>query len=134
MRNCDHGDFLIPREPVSFDECFPQIRDIDVEVVESGLGVGDNSRVSRYSKEDIEEHVACSSPLCHNGGFRLADIIRNMVRRGDREFQATRECQGKRGSPRGRNKNRNCCGNSFRIKITIEYKQTDGMGDDGSSG
>jgi hypothetical protein len=59
----NEADFVFTGK-VSFDEAFPQIEDVVVEVRESGHGVrGDTRRV--YRKPSLGEHINCSNPICN---------------------------------------------------------------------
>lgn len=105
----------------TFENAFPQIEDITVEVVESGDGVREWNAKRIYKKSNIGEYVNCHNSLCYNGGFSLGNIIRHMVRDKKTELETTEFCQGYEGSPKGRRKYRNCM-NCFDIKVVIKYK------------
>ena len=110
---------------VGFDEAFPEIEDVTVEVKENGEGVhGSGSRI--YRKGQFGEYIDCSNPLCYNGGFSIGSILREMVRNRQTELEESRKCQGYEGSPRGRCVYRDCW-NSFEIRVSVKFKrdQTD---------
>jgi len=104
----------------TFEKAFPEIKNINVEVKETGNGTYNSSRTSHYSKEYIGEYVNCSNPACYNGGFRLGGIIREMVYKKETEREGSAMCQGNEGSPKGRKIYRKCW-NDFSYKIQIEY-------------
>jgi hypothetical protein len=103
----------------TFEKAFPEIKNINVEIEETGTGTY-NNRTSHYSKEYISEYVNCSNPKCYNGGFRLGCIIREMVYKKETEREGSEMCQGSEGSPKGRKIYRKCW-NDFSYKIQIEY-------------
>jgi len=103
----------------TFEKAFPEIKDINVEVKETGTGTY-NSRISHYNKESSSEYINCSNPICYNGGFKLGNIIREMVCKKETERQGSAMCQGSEGSPKGRKIYRKCW-NGFSYKIQIEY-------------
>ena len=105
---------------VSFSEAFPQIKNIRVEVEEDGEGIYELSRKRIYSKENMGEFINCSNPQCYNGGFRIGDIIRNIVENKSGEHETDRYCQGYEGSPKGK-KRYGSCFNKFNIKVQITY-------------
>lgn len=110
----------------SFDEAFPEIEDIVVEVVEVGEGVGrwsDEERARIYSKSHLPgEYIDCSNSRCYNGGVSIGSIIRAMLRKHDTDHQVSKMCQGYEGSPKGRRRYRSCR-NHFDVKVSIKYKE-----------
>jgi hypothetical protein len=114
--------FLAGKE--TFKEAFPQIERLKVEVEESDFG--NSPRLSIYSEANCGEYIDCSIPLCYNGGFRVGQIVRNMVTCGETEYEDDYiSCQGYEGSPKGRRKNRNCL-HCFKVKISSKYRPNQG--------
>ena len=110
---------------VCFDEAFPQIDDVRVEVEEHGAGAYGESRRQTLTKDHIGEFVDCSNPICYRGGFRLGRILREMVDAKQTELATSTLCQGSEGSPKGRRIYQRCT-NHFKINLTIKYKPTPG--------
>ncbi len=108
----------------SFEKAFPEIKDVVVEVEESGDGIRSGFNTHRYTKNSIEEYINCSNSLCYNGGFSIGSILREMIRSKKINLETTRGCQGYEGSPKGRRHYRYCI-NSFKIKVHVEYKNSD---------
>jgi hypothetical protein len=107
---------------VSFDEAFPGIEDLTVEVEESGDDVINRNRKSIYRKQYFPgEYIDCSNPLCYDGGFSIGEILREMVRDKQTELEKSMLCQGNEGSPKGRRIYKKCM-NFFNIKVSIKYK------------
>lgn len=106
---------------VSFAEAFPTVEDVNVVVTEQGKGVHPGFETLNHKLTTIGEFINCHNSLCYNGGFRLGDILRSMVREGATERESSMMCQGKEGSPKGKKTYRRCT-NCFSIKVTIKYK------------
>jgi hypothetical protein len=111
---------------VGFDEAFPQIQDLTVEVEESGRGVGDWKRKSTYGKQNFPgEYINCRNSLCYNGGFSIGLILREMVRNKQTDLETSESCKGNEGSSKGRRIYGKCM-NFFKIKVSIKYKEESG--------
>ena len=116
------SNFILANK-AKFSDAFPTIAKLRVEVIESGRGVPAyiGSSPAVYDQTRAGEYLNCSNPLCYSGGFRLGALVRQMVMSGEKELETTELCQGYKGSPKGR-KNYGPCGNSFKVKVNIEYK------------
>lgn len=102
----------------SFDEAFPEIEDVTIEVKEDG-------KKSSYSKQfGIEEYIDCTNPLCYRGGFSIGSILREMVSKKQTELETSELCRGHEGSPKGKRIDRQCV-NFFEIKVFIKYRESD---------
>lgn len=107
----------------SFDEAFPEIEDLTIEVEKSGNGVKEWNHKSFYNKQNFPgEYIDCNNSLCYNGGLAIASILREMVRNKQPELETSKTCIGDEGSPKGGKIYRKCM-NSFNIKVTIKYKE-----------
>jgi len=112
-------------DKVSFEKAFPMIEDVQVEVEEDGYGPGSRQGIFgpyRYSPPHMGEYINCSNPICYNGGFRIGEILRQMIREKQTDLETSKTCQGYEGSPQGRRKYRECI-NHFEIKVHIKYKE-----------
>lgn len=108
---------------VSFDEAFPGIEDVSVEVEEYGRGVTLEFNRLIYKKGEIGEYINCRNPLCYNGGFSIGEILREMVRNKQVDSVTSKLCQGYEGSPKGRKRYKPCM-NGFKVKVHIKYKES----------
>jgi len=107
--------------PAKFAEVFPDIEDVTVDVTESGYGAREGRR-SLYTRQDLPgEYIDCSNPVCHNGGFSIGSVLREMARDHLTELQVSKFCQGNEGSPKGRRIYRKWL-NGFEVKVVIKYK------------
>jgi len=114
-------EYRFAKKPL-FEELFPQIEDLRVEVTESDDTLRGGGCVRAYTiKDPPGEYIDCSNPLCYNGGFSIGSILRDMVRKGQTEHETTERCQGYEGSPKGRRKHKDCwiC---FKIKVFVIYR------------
>ena len=110
-------------DKVPFNEAFPQIQYIEIEVQETGRGLYHGSSGHRVYKTPHMpgEYINCGNPLCYNGGFSIGKVIRETVRNKETATEGSASCQGYEGSPKGRRKYRPCF-NHFTYRIKIQYK------------
>jgi len=115
---------LLFRRKGTFEEAFPQIEDITIEVEETDFGMAGSGPNSRFTKDNIKymgEYVDCSNPLCYNGGVAVGSLIKDMIYSKQPELETTEICKGYEGSPKGRRKYGDCL-HMFKVKIQIKYK------------
>lgn len=105
--------------PGTFEQVFPQIETVLVRV--RGTYQGFSERF--YDRHTLGEYIDCTNPLCWNGGFRVGDVLRQMVLSGETHHEDSAFCQGHEASPKGRRKYGEC-GEFFRFTIDISYKPT----------
>lgn len=107
----------------SFEEAFPDIEDVQVEVTESEDMIwAKNPETLVYTKQHLPgEFINCSNTLCYSGGVSVGEILRNMVRNKQTETEVSSKCRGYEGSPKGKRKSRSCM-HHFRIKVELKYK------------
>ena len=117
------ADFIFGKKG-TFEEAFPQITDVTVEVTEEGKGFDGRDLTERrrvYSKSDPPgEYADCSNSFCYNGGVGIGSILRTMVYARETHHEDTHFCQGQEGSPKGRRRYGPCF-NHFKVKITLLY-------------
>ncbi|MBC8492913.1 MAG: hypothetical protein H8D43_03930 [Chloroflexi bacterium] len=115
-------EYRFAKKTPFFEEAFPQIEDLRVEVTESDDMLEGGGCVRVYTiKDPPGEYIDCSNPLCYNGGFSIGPILRDMVRKGETERETTKRCQGYEGSPKGRRKYK-LCWIWFKIKVFVKYR------------
>jgi hypothetical protein len=108
----------------TFDEVFPNIEAIRVEVEERGAGAGGYSKsVTTVYEEDTlpGERITCSNPKCRNGGLLLRKVLDRMVRENITQLSISEICNGKEKS--GRRFFQDCI-NGFEVKVSFNYKET----------
>ena len=115
-------DFFFGKK-VPFAEAFPEFKNVSVEVEEIGKGSHYGPIKRWYTEKNLGEYIDCSNTICYNGGFKIGEILREMVKNKQNDLEITRHCQGYEGSPKGR-KNYGPCFNYFNIKVHIEYKES----------
>ena len=110
---------------VSFEEAFPEIADIVIEISEDGKDVPyleQGEKEYTYRIRDYPgEFVDCSNSLCYNGGISIGSLVHKMYREHATELQISKLCRGYEGSPKGRRKYGRCL-NFFRVEISITYR------------
>jgi len=116
------ADYLFPRDRRSFQDTFPELENIiiDIEYLRSG---GQTEKNVNFTKETFPGHgVSCINPVCKNGGlseFTLPRLIKKLIATSDSEITAHEFCRG--GLYRGKTRY-NACGWSYKIKVTIQRK------------
>jgi hypothetical protein len=104
-----------------FEQAFPQIDNILMEVREdNAVKIGESS-VRTYTINDFPGVVDCSNPLCCGGGFSMEPILHDMVRKGQTEYKFSEKCDGYEGSPQGVKRYGDCY-HFFDVKVSITYK------------
>jgi hypothetical protein len=104
----------------SFENAFPSIDDVTVELTETGAGRW-NGVSRKLGKPALGEFIDCHNPLCYNGGFSVGQILREMISKNKTELETTRLCQDYERSPGGRRLCRPCV-NHFDIQVRLKYK------------
>lgn len=112
--------YLIRGEKTTFEEAFPSVKSVAVEVAETDYGIPLKTRT--YYKDSLGECIDCSNQRCYGGGFDLGAILRDMIENRITNRETTEFCQGYEGSPKGR-KNYGPCGRRFVVKVKITYKR-----------
>ncbi len=109
---------------VPFEEAFPQVAAMEVEVTEQGNGVPRGAAIRHYSlANNPGEYVNCHNPLCHNGGFSLGEVLREMVERRETVREVHRPCQGNETSPGGGRVYQECA-SLFKITVHLSYRSS----------
>lgn len=108
-------------EKSSFAKAFPTIETVNVEYEIKRYGQGAGSGKRGANEKSLGEYINCTNSVCYNGGYRIGDEIRSMVRENLTEKDFSGICQGNEASPKGKKVYRHC-GNFFQGKIRIEYK------------
>jgi hypothetical protein len=104
---------------VSFYEAFPQIEDIEFTVNEHHGIMGPLV----FNRDTFKECYDCCDSLCVKGGFRMGEIVRSMVAKGETDkSEKYIPCQGNYGSPKGKVIYKPCT-NYFDIDVKIKYKK-----------
>jgi len=107
----------------TFDEVYPEIKAIAVQVRE--MGEGSSGRTSRYGTFP-GDRLPCSNPSCVKGGFLIGGLLDSIVyvrRSGARSLregtgETTISCDGNEGSARLKKR----CLNSAHVSISVSYQ------------
>lgn len=106
----------------TFEEAFPEIEDIRVELKETGYKISPPyDRPFVYTKDDLILKKSCSRPNCSGkgSGYNLQSIITTMVIKKETTHQELVCCNGYVGS---RKAGRDCL-NYIDLNITIKYEE-----------
>jgi hypothetical protein len=93
---------------------FPTIKNIRVEVVQSGSLSWNPSEPRIYSQSNLGEYIECRE-RCQDGGFRVGELVNEMEKRRETDREITAYCQGREKRTQER------CKNRFSVEIHIEY-------------
>ena len=105
----------------SFEEAFPNIEEIRIEVVEMFYEKKTHYLGNDPNNRGLGEHIPyCSNRHCKEGGFELGSLLRDMYKNRETQREKLLSCTGHEtlGS---RWKTRPCI-NHFTTKISIKYK------------
>ena len=116
--------WFFERKKVTFEEAFPEIKEITVEIAELKDPTDPEPRQWTYKDGRIPPYFKCNNEFCNNGGVHLEGILREMVDKKETDFDDRVLCQGYEGSRKGSIK-RGPCDHSFRIKIHIIYRDVE---------
>ncbi len=72
-------------------------------------------------RDAIHEHVDCNNPACHNGGFSLGNVLREMIVNRQEEFIGTSFCTGTEGDPE-EDLIHPSCSTRFEIQSILRYR------------
>jgi hypothetical protein len=115
MTKPDRSDLFFGKS-ASFEEVFPDIEDIRIEVDEMSY----KKKHLFFGKDHISEKMPyCSSGVCNEGGFMLGPMLREMSRRRETEREQGFGCEGHEHFGRWTQRS---CRNYFTVKVTIKYK------------
>jgi hypothetical protein len=121
FRNNQHTFY--PKKVSFFEEAYPEIEDIQIEVNETGESIYEKNGSHSYRKENLRgPFIDCSNnPPCYGGGFEIDSKIREMIAShvGNREYSGF--CRGYESSAQGKNVGKKCF-NHFEVRISITYK------------
>jgi hypothetical protein len=59
-------------ERVTFEQAFPEIASVRIEVKETGQAGYGGERMHHYNEQAVSEYADCSNPLCSGGGITSA--------------------------------------------------------------
>lgn len=108
------SDYLFPREKKSFEEVFPELEDVTINV-NYFRGGGRVETSATYTKDSFPGNgLSCSNRGCKNGGlppFTIPSLIKKMIKEKATETESYEFCSG------------GLCGWGWDIKITAKYKE-----------
>jgi hypothetical protein len=107
-----------PPRVSSFSQVFPQIEGLKIVATESGHEVNYGQNTQTYTGS-VGEYIRCSNHFC-NGGFKIAEVIRQMTKINEPHREDTLICGGSETSPKGRRVYKRCM-NSLRVVVDIKY-------------
>jgi hypothetical protein len=107
-------------QPVPPQQAFPTIASLKAKVlIRSGGPMDENPRERYLSLESASEYVRCPRSSCVDGGWCIADAIRDMVAKNDTHRETGGICSGKERMNRSMFRK---CLTHFHAEIDITYK------------
>jgi hypothetical protein len=106
-----------------FSKAFPQIKDLEVIVVQDKYGYyikDDWARKSSYNVHTVRSSIGCRNNQCKRGGLDLQQHLRFMVESRTTGSTYSMYCEGDEGTPAGR-KRGDPCMNCFDVSVKIVY-------------
>ena len=117
------GNFSFRGQPtLSFEEAFPSIEDVMIEVREFGSGPFGQAAKVTYRKGQFGNIIDCKKYECTAGGFDISQILDDMVRENKTKLETTKFCKGYEATPTRRR--RASCDHYFKIKVDITYRES----------
>lgn len=95
------GYVFSPRA-ASFQEAYPTIAQLRVEVTEDQTLMGGSARRWTITESHFRHTVDCSNPLCYRGGVTIGWMIHDMAYSKETNREETKRCEGYEGSPQGK--------------------------------
>ncbi len=106
-------------EKVTFEEAFPDIEELMVEVRERyGEFIGPKHR---FSKKNVKPKMECSNPNCYQSGLDIQSILRELVSVRETDYGSTELCHPLDTEKKGGSGFKRC-NHFFEIVVHIEYK------------
>lgn len=116
------SEYVFSRKVDSFEEAYPTIASLRVEVTEEEIGLSSASRTWTFTEKNFIHAVNCSNSMCYGGGVEIGWMIHDMARNKQTDHEEIKRCEGYEGSPKGRRRYRSCL-HAFHIKAHVEYKE-----------
>ena len=108
-------------QAVPFNQAFPMLADLKVKVWVRPYGSTEENPQERSFRlgNPPREHINCPKSGCTNGGWRIGDVMRDMIARRETHQKVEGKCQGKQWvvGPKYRD-----CVTHFSAEIELAYK------------
>ncbi len=102
-----------------FESAYPQLEDAIIKFTESDFG--NNPKSGVWSLRIEGGQMRCSNPRCNRGGYEFDREVNMMLYSGENTRDIWLNCRGDEGSPKGRNKGRECL-HSVKGTITLRLR------------
>lgn len=101
----------------TFEQAFPTIATVEVDIDETGEG---NQGLGRRSltRRSVREFINCSNPHCGGKGLDLGALLRQMVEERGTTLMVKRDCLS-------RDENGRACPNTFSVAVRVTYYGND---------
>ncbi len=95
---------------LQFQEAFPEIKALDIEVTEQGPG-NEGLGLRRFTALTVREYINCNNPDCTGKGLSMGDHLRQMLQARQNRQDIQQACEG--STPQGP------CKNHFHVTIAL---------------
>ena len=94
------SEYVFSRKVDSFEEAYPTITSLRVEVTEEEIGLSSASRTWTFTEKNFIHAVNCSNSMCYGGGVEIGWMIHDMARNKQTDHEEIKRCEGYEGSQR----------------------------------
>jgi len=106
-------------EKVGFEDAYPTIASLQLEVIEDEGGIGKKYPADTFSERQFSAVVNCHNNSCYGGGVDIGRLLHKLADGKRTVIDESLPCSGYEGTKTRRD--RSCC-NRFSVKGTITYK------------
>jgi hypothetical protein len=112
---------------INLEELFPHVKTVKVEVVQRNHNLSRQVEYIGYDETTLVEYVNCLNPMCVEGAFHIARVLRDMVDSKSIDRKVTAHCNSDE-APQNGQPVKPACQTRFQVAIHIEYKTPSNCG------
>src|SRR5262245_14255675 len=105
---------------VAMDGTLDKLERVRITIKEVGKNA-EPFELNIVHRDAVQEHMDCHNLDCHEGGFSLGDVLRELARSRQEEFIGTNFCTGQEGDPEEPGPHPSCA-TRFEIEATLRFR------------
>ena len=115
----ENGSYLFS-QPTTFDKAFPSIKTLQIKVMIRKGGPMDGAPQTQYFsiQNPPGEYIRCVNSGCTDGGWRIGNVLRDMVEKKETSKTVTGICSGRERMNRSSFRK---CLTQFSAEIKLSY-------------